>query len=133
MRSLVADTHAVLWYLCADQRLSPRAKEAIDAATLAGMPIYVPTICVVEATYLIEKGRIASVSIAQLDLALNMPRAAFQAVHLTGDIAFRLKEIPRSEVPDLPDRVIAATALVLGLPLVTRDAKIQGSKIETIW
>ncbi|PJB74400.1 MAG: PIN domain nuclease, partial [Armatimonadetes bacterium CG_4_9_14_3_um_filter_58_7] len=35
--------------------------------------------------------------------------------------------------PDMPDRIIAATALHLGLSLVTRDSKIQGCGIPTIW
>jgi predicted nucleic acid-binding protein len=33
----------------------------------------------------------------------------------------------------MPDRIIAATALHLGLPLVTRDLRIQASGIPTIW
>lgn len=33
----------------------------------------------------------------------------------------------------LPDRVIAATALQLGLPLVTRDRRLQSAGIQTIW
>ena len=31
--------------------------------------------------------------------------------------------VPRDVVPDMPDRIIAATALYLGLPLVTRDSE----------
>ena len=31
------------------------------------------------------------------------------------------------------DRVIAATALALTLPLVTRDGKIQALGLQTIW
>jgi predicted nucleic acid-binding protein len=48
-------------------------------------------------------------------------------------VADALARIPRDQVPDLPDRVIAAAALALGLPLVTRDAKIRSSAIQTIW
>jgi predicted nucleic acid-binding protein len=33
----------------------------------------------------------------------------------------------------MPDRIIAATALSLGLPLVTRDGKIRASNVITIW
>jgi len=36
-------------------------------------------------------------------------------------------------VPDLPDRIIAATALSHNLPLVTADHKIRASRIPTIW
>jgi predicted nucleic acid-binding protein len=39
-----------------------------------------------------------------------------------------------AEVPDMPDRIIAATALNLNLPLVTHDHKILAtSVIQTIW
>ncbi len=33
----------------------------------------------------------------------------------------------------MPDRIIAATALHLGLPLVTRDHRIRASSVTTIW
>jgi predicted nucleic acid-binding protein len=41
--------------------------------------------------------------------------------------------VPREQVSDLPDRIIAATALRLGVPLVTRDKKIALSIVETVW
>ena len=133
MSAVVADTHTVLWYLSADPRLSICAKAAMEAATDEGEPIFIPTICMVEATYLIEKNRIASLAMARLDLAVNQPGSAFRPAPLTAEIAFRLCEIPRNSVPDMPDRIVAATALVLGLPLVTRDGRIRASGIETIW
>ena len=48
-------------------------------------------------------------------------------------VADALKLVKRSEVPDLPDRIIAATAVALGVPLVSRDAKIRASQVQTIW
>ncbi len=44
-----------------------------------------------------------------------------------------LQDIARADVPDLPDRVIAATAWHHSVPLVTRDGKIRSCGIETIW
>ena len=41
--------------------------------------------------------------------------------------------VSRDVVPDMPDGIIAATALHLGLPLVTRDQRIQSAGIKTIW
>jgi PIN domain nuclease of toxin-antitoxin system len=133
MNSVVTDTHTVLWYLSADPRLSRHAKEAVDKATYEGEPVFVPTICIVEATYLIEKNRIPAGALVRLEQAVRDPDSPLTTAPLTVEIAFLLSNISRNSVPDLPDRVIAATALALGLPLVTRDAKIRASGIETIW
>jgi predicted nucleic acid-binding protein len=48
-------------------------------------------------------------------------------------VAQALRKVERSQVPDLPDRIIAATALHLGLPLISRDGKIQLADVNTIW
>jgi predicted nucleic acid-binding protein len=49
-------------------------------------------------------------------------------------ISIAIREIDRDTVPDMPDRIIAATALHLNLPLVTRDRKIRAEgAIVTIW
>jgi PIN domain nuclease of toxin-antitoxin system len=95
--------------------------------------IIVPSISIVEATYLQEKNRIPSGALAQLRRALRIPNGAFKVQPLSAEIAFRLGDIPRDSVPDLPDRIIAATALAMGLPLITRDRKIRASTIESIW
>lgn len=43
-------------------------------------------------------------------------------------------EIPRATVPDMPDRIIAATALHLDLPLITSDTDIRKlTNIEVVW
>jgi PIN domain nuclease of toxin-antitoxin system len=48
-------------------------------------------------------------------------------------IAMKMTEVPRQEIPDLPDRVIAAIALFHELPLLSRDGRIRSSGITTIW
>ncbi len=62
----VADTHAVLWYLFADPRLSSRARQVIEAAAAAGDHVGLSSITLIEMVYLIEKGRIASESFSRL-------------------------------------------------------------------
>lgn len=42
MTSLVLDTHAAIWYLATDARLSIEALQAIRAAAAAGKPCFVP-------------------------------------------------------------------------------------------
>jgi predicted nucleic acid-binding protein len=37
------------------------------------------------------------------------------------------------EMADLPDRLIAATALPLRVPVISRDRRIQASALDTVW
>jgi predicted nucleic acid-binding protein len=49
------------------------------------------------------------------------------------NIALTLRPVDRSQIPDLPERIIAATALYLNVPVISRDRRIQLSSIDTIW
>ncbi len=40
MAAVLADTHAILWYLTGDARISRSATAALDSATAAGDPPY---------------------------------------------------------------------------------------------
>jgi PIN domain nuclease of toxin-antitoxin system len=46
MEGIVADTHAVVWYIVEPQRLSAKAVAAFEGATSLGKPIYVSSITV---------------------------------------------------------------------------------------
>lgn len=48
-------------------------------------------------------------------------------------IAATLGQVARADVPDMPDRIIAATARYLDVPVISRDGRIRGSGISTIW
>jgi PIN domain nuclease of toxin-antitoxin system len=48
-------------------------------------------------------------------------------------VVLALQDISRHQVPDLPDRIIAATGLHYRVPLVTRDARIRSCGVNTIW
>jgi len=133
MPAVVVDTHALVWYLAEPQRLSQRASDALDQASATGEPIYASAISLVELIYLIEKGRLPQAVMDRLGEALATPDAEVSVVPVDQEVAMAVRAIPRRDVPDLPDRIIAATALRLDLPLVTRDRKIQASQIKSIW
>ena len=63
----VADTHAVIWYLYGDSRLSARARQVFEDAAHQGNVVSLSSITLAEIVYLIEKGRIAP---ATLNLVL---------------------------------------------------------------
>ncbi len=133
MPSVAVDTHAIVWYLSGDKRLSGRAMDALDTATAAGYVIYVPSICLVELTYLVEKGRLPSIARDRLINVLDDQPATCRLAPLDRMVANALASINRDDVPDLPDRIVSATALALQVPLVSRDGMIRASAVETIW
>jgi len=134
MTAVVADTHTIIWYLRETTRLSPVAMMALDAALAEGHPIYVSAISVVEVGYLVERYRLPEEAFGQLINALSDAGTGLEIAPLDLLTAQTLRQIPRDIVPDMPDRIIAATALSLNLPLVTRDGKIQAlTTIQTIW
>jgi PIN domain nuclease of toxin-antitoxin system len=133
MSDVVVDTHALVWYLEDSPRLSPAARQVFDACDRGEIAIYVPTICMVELIYLQEKGRIPGELKAELNAQLQAGTSGLILMGLTPEVAEAVAEVPRTAVPDMPDRIIAATAVHLGLPLVSRDRLIQLSGIETIW
>ncbi len=133
MSACVADTHAVIWYLMNDPRLSPAAFQAMQNAAAVGDYVFVSAISLVEIVYLIDKGRFPQSLLTEAINTLNDPMRELTLTALDDEIAQTMQQIPRTTVPDMPDRIIAATALHLNLPLVTADHKIQAANIQTIW
>jgi PIN domain nuclease of toxin-antitoxin system len=123
----------LIWYLEDSPRLGSDARAAFDACDRGESVIYVPTICLVEIIYLQEKGRIPADLKTQLDTALEAGTTGLILASLTAEVANAVAGVPRSDVPDMPDRIIAATALNLGLPLISRDQAIHLSAVQTVW
>ena len=130
---VAVDTHSIVWFLSRDPQLSSQARDALRSATAAGNVIHVPSICLVELTYLVEKGRLPAAARDRLVQALDDPASPCSLASLDRQVANALELVKRSEVPDLPDRIVAATAIALGVPLISRDAKIRASQVQTIW
>jgi PIN domain nuclease of toxin-antitoxin system len=129
----VADTHTVLWYLYDDPRLSQAAEELMDAIDAAGDQIAVSSIALAEMIYLTEKGRIAAEALERVLTALDQPDATLVDVPFDRTIAEEMQHVERSQVPELPDRIVAATGLHLGVPVISRDHKIRSSIVTTVW
>jgi predicted nucleic acid-binding protein len=103
------------------------------STTAAGDVISIPSICLVELTYLVEKGRLPAAARDELIQALDDPVSPCALIPLDRAVADALELVKRSEVPDLPDRIVAATAVALRAMLISRDGKIRASQVETIW
>jgi PIN domain nuclease of toxin-antitoxin system len=132
--AVVADTHTIIWYITEPNKLSNDASTALDKAINDGNFIYLSAISLVEICYLVEKGKLPAIVLQRLTEVLTEPEAEIAIVPLDLAIGLTIQNLDRDTVPDMPDRIIAATAYHLKLPLITRDRKIQAlQNIQTIW
>lgn len=123
-RPLVLDTHVWIWLMeGTDGALAAVAIDQIEAAA-ADSNVAVAAISVWELAMLEAKGRITlSRSIEEWTrAALTGP--GIQLVDLSPDIALQSTRLPGGPRGDPADRIIIATARVLGGTLVTCDAAI---------
>lgn len=129
----VADTHTALWHLFDDKRLSATAEAFITDAATARRKIAISTISLAEVVYLVEKNRLHASAYDELTQALADPEHVFTESVITAAIVQAMRQVPRAEVPDMPDRMVAATAVYFNVPVISRDRRIRAANLKTIW
>jgi PIN domain nuclease of toxin-antitoxin system len=129
----VADTHTALWHLFDDARLSAAAGAFINEAATARRKIAISTISLAEVVYLVEKSRVPPSAYDDLTQALADPEHVFTEAVFTSAIVQVMRQVSRAEVPDLPDRMVAATAVYFDVPVISRDRRIRGASLKTVW
>ena len=129
---ILVDTHVVVWLAFDQDRISRKARTAIDNARKNADGLAISDITLLELATLASKGRI------RLDISLESfleeVEARFVVLPISGRACARAMELPPSYPKDPADRIIGATALVEGLSLLTADSEIRRSKtLRTIW
>lgn len=131
--SVVADSHAIVWYLQGSERLSSAAGEALDAAERSH-EIVVSVVTFIDLWYVSQTTRaVTAEQLAALRERLDSSEAArIEPVSLA--VVDAMTGIPRDAFRDPWDRLIVATALTLEASLVTADSAIIASGlVPTIW
>jgi PIN domain nuclease of toxin-antitoxin system len=130
---IVLDTHAWIWWISSPDDLSMRAQEEIDRAAASG-EIYVSSISAWEIALLVRKGRLEITMEVEDWVARSEALPFVQFVPLDNRTALRSQRLPGDLHEDPADRLIIATALILGAPLISKDTRIRAyPHVETIW
>lgn len=129
---ILLDTHTVLWVKSDSARLSSKARAAIEKARKEAEGLAISGITLLELATLARKGRIRLT--ISLESMLQEIEAQFVILPISSRACVRTLQLPASYPKDPADRLIGATALVEGLPLLTADKEILRSKaVPTIW
>jgi PIN domain nuclease of toxin-antitoxin system len=135
---ITVDTHSLLWYMDKGQNesLSSLALETIIRAEERGI-IYVPAIALMEALFLIEKGRFSLRGIGQN----KQQQAAYLLAIIEESDIYSIvpidAELLRATIPlkglDIHDRLILATAILTDSALVSKDREIGAKGANVVW
>lgn len=124
--SALLDTHVLVWWVNGDRQLSRAQRRAIDRAD-ASDPLLLSDISLWEIATLHELGRLE----LRLTLREWLERAAapplVRRVGISPAIAAEVADLPPSFHRDPADRIIVATARLLGTEVLTTDGRIADS------
>lgn len=134
MNAVVTDTHAIIWYFSGNKRLSRKGRTIFEQAQLGQKQIVVPSIVLVETIFLLQRARIDKTIVQAL---LSLPESIQDSIYiypLNKAVVSALGYFGSAVIPELADRIVAATAYHLALPILTTDSDMQESNlIQTIW
>lgn len=130
---ILLDTHALVWWVADTARLSARARRAIRAALREGQ-VAASAISLFEIATAIRRRRLVlGVPPEQwLGDIRRLPELRFEPV--SAEITEIAGSFEESVPGDPADRIIAATAITVGLKLVTADERLRRSpRLQTVW
>ena len=127
---IVLDTHTWIWLAGGSDKLSKRARRRCERASI----LIVPAISTWEVAMLVRKGRIGFDRDVQLWIGQALTLPGIRLEPLTPAIAVRSTRLPGDPHGDPADRMIIATAMEHGAPIITRDKQIRDyPHVRTIW
>lgn len=123
---IVLDTHALVWWVNGDDRLSARARELIEQSVAStNRRVLVSAISAWEIAMLVERGRVAlAMDLDEWLLAVESLEGV-ALVPLSAQVAVQSATLPGEFHKDPADRIIVALAREQNAVLVTADEKIQ--------
>jgi predicted nucleic acid-binding protein len=127
MDSFVTDTQALVKFMMGKKVINARSHQAFQSADKGETTIIIPAIVLMEVLYLFEKNRI-NISLLQTEDLFKSQNYQFEPLNF--EILKTASEI--DDIPELHDRLIAATARYLDLPIITNDPVIRDSRFVEV-
>ncbi len=131
----ILDTHALIWFVEGNKRLSEPAKIIMAAAD---SQMVLPLIALAEAAVIIERGRTTITDVSRF-LTRVYADTRIEIFPLTLDVFERSLTSEGLQIPELHDRFIVSTGLHLqdlgeSVEIITKDQAITDAGVlKTVW
>ncbi len=125
---LLLDTHILIWWLDSGGKLSKRQRKVIRSANPEN-PLYISEISLWEIATLVQLGRIRLRLPLRDWLEAATAPPLVRRIGVSPAIASELTVLPTSFHRDPADRILVATARVLGATLLTQDDRVIDSRL----
>jgi len=130
---VLLDTHAWIWWVTHDRRLSRRARNVVDRASGRG-DLYLSIISLWEMAKKVEKGQLAIDRPLDEWLDAALAPEGLQIAELTRPIVVDSCRLPQPFHGDPADQMIVATARSLEAAVVSRDTRLRDYQhVRSVW
>lgn len=129
MEEFVTDTMALILYL-ENRKMPIDAKRIFQKADIEEVKILIPSMVLAEIGYLSERNKI-QLSLQKVEEYI-LAQKGYAVYPQTLEVIKSSFEI--QDIPELHDRIIAGTAKLLGVKIITNDPKIEASlAVDNVW
>ena len=131
---MVIDSHVLYWWLDGHRRLSARVLRAIEAAADGGPPLLISAVTFWEFAIKEHRGQFRARRPVREWPDILKPTSWLQILPTDTEIWLRATELEWQH-RDPADRIIAATALVHNVPVLTKDVLFHQPEcpVEALW
>jgi PIN domain nuclease of toxin-antitoxin system len=123
------DTHALIWWVAGDERISPELRRRLSQL---GEDVYVSAATAWEIATKVRIGKLKAPKVLLGDFVEAIEMLGFRPLPITLRHGYDAGQLPGTH-RDPFDRMLAAQARAEGLALVSCDPALQALGVKTVW
>ncbi len=127
--TVLLDTHTLLWATLSTADLSRKAAKLINDEE---NPILISAATVWEISTKVRLGKLPQAEEFESDLLYYVNEAGYSLLPILAEHALRAGRLPETH-RDPFDRILAAQALALDIPILSADAQLDSFHVRRLW